>query len=806
MGESRSLRNTDSQMSRAGRARSAEKTCVLESSRMVGLQVSICSNAEFTRPILGIEQGEPGRCRRVPSVLSHLSYDSSRRPSSVDSRRGPCVPSVAEEFERFRDSVAAAGWVLASTPALVCRGSTASFETNVRLTRANGDPNEDFYRWQLISALISTGRIPSDCIAAELQLPRGSRGSTDMFADVAIFRDASWIAVYNDLVAQSADDWSPLYDLLVGTVEVKDDPHDNMDRTVSRQVIPVLNSISHQYSLGGYFNSGHLVVFSRTVTSEATVIQRLDPGKQLTSGTPVIQLNLAVPDSWELFPTLEMILRRGVVGGHASRRARHIADLDVASSRTQLSVQSALNAIKRTLDETGTRAETGYRIVVEILAVKVFDELADRDSNRGLSFYLDPGEDALSGAAANTFRDRIKTLHGEAQLQYPGILQDSVIKWNNSAHRKLVTEVVRVFQDISFVRSAQSDLYQVVFYNFAGPLAKFEQSQFLTPLKLIEFLVEVTNPRPGEKVFDPTAGVADFLAVAYTRAREAGSPLDDSDLYGIDNDFNMVMLARLNMLLNGDGNARLRHIPDTGSLDYRLALDGRTSSVVDYRMTSPTNSSANWEPDDSNLSRLRFDMILTNPPFGDGRALKLNTPKNREIASFYAVSARQGGTQVDKGLIFLENAVRSLREGGRFAIVLSSAIAGVKEYGPAREWLLENVRLVAVFDMPINIFAETGVPTTLIVGYVPSPDRLSELQSANYEVFSRQITRVGFQKVTSQRSTLLVDRFLIDPDTGTAVHDPVTGRPLLDEEFTQTVDEFRMWARVQEPELQASFL
>ena len=63
--------------------------------------------------------------------------------------------------------------------------------------------------------------------------------------------------------------------------------------------------------------------------------------------------------------------------------------------------------------------------------------------------------------------------------------------------------------------------------------------------------------------------------------------------------------------------------------------------------------------------------------------------------------------------------MRSIKDGGRFGIIISNSIASNKNFEFVREWLLEKVRLVALFDLPSNIFAETGVNTTIIIGYKP---------------------------------------------------------------------------------------
>lgn len=39
--------------------------------------------------------------------------------------------------------------------------------------------------------------------------------------------------------------------------------------------------------------------------------------------------------------------------------------------------------------------------------------------------------------------------------------------------------------------------------------------------------------------------------------------------------------------------------------------------------------------------------------------------------------------------------------------------------GKAREWFMDKMRIVALFDLPANVFADTGVNTTLVIAYKP---------------------------------------------------------------------------------------
>lgn len=61
------------------------------------------------------------------------------------------------------------------------------------------------------------------------------------------------------------------------------------------------------------------------------------------------------------------------------------------------------------------------------------------------------------------------------------------------------------------------------------------------------------------------------------------------------------------------------------------------------------------------------------------------------------------------------------------------------------------MRIVAIFDLPANVFAETGVNTTIIVAYKPNESELKRLKEQNYEVFAKEIKKVGYEVKTSKR-------------------------------------------------------
>jgi type I restriction enzyme M protein len=295
-----------------------------------------------------------------------------------------------------------------------------------------------------------------------------------------------------------------------------------------------------------------------------------------------------------------------------------------------------------------------------------------------------------------------------------------------------------------------------------------------------------------------TSGIADFLSVSYVNSN---STLDDKNIYGADNDEQMIMLAQLNMLLNGDGNSILKFIPDKGSLLWKFDKLGNPVKLI-----SGLHDNGNWDEWKNQIQLKKFDVVLTNPPFGENRKFECNNKSDKEVANFYSLwNIARCGDWIDLGLLFLENTVRILKENGRFGIVLSNSLASVDRWEKARSWLLNNVRIVALFDLPQNIFAETGVNTTLIIGYKPTEENLKKLQKKNYDVFARKIDKIGYEVRTTKNVKYYNKIYKYDNISFDIIVDN-NGSPVLEEEFTSTISDFKKWAYSQEKKLIDLFL
>lgn len=685
-----------------------------------------------------------------------------------------------------------------------------TFNKTVSIRKMNGTPNEQYYKWQFLYSLIHSGLYAKDYIGTEINFPKGNKSSASLKIDAAIFDDVSWFEKYcayhhnNDMIAL---EW--LHEHLLVAIEFKKEDNKNIQEVWNKQLRSYLKESTRQpIALGMLYDTERLYIFRQTGNIQ---IRFSDEYNQKGDASKVTELSLHLSDPYSNIPSFDNLISYNL-SHKIDLSSRTIEDLDIITGVRSTQVNDAMSAILRTMDKVGLVNESGFQILIQILSIKIFDEKEnERTPSRFLKFYITPEEREYSTLADYTiqsFLSRFKGLLNNAQGVYRRILKDRALDFKNESHIKILIEIVSQFQNYSFVRSHKTDLYQLVFYKFASPFSKDKNAQFVTPLPIIDFLVKIVNPRNGETVIDPTVGIADFLSVSYVNSH---SKLDDNNIYGLDIDEQMVMLATLNMLLNGDGNAKIKAKPGYGSLLTKYNEDGEFVDLIPNM-----NANGNWDNRPDNNIIKKFDVVLTNPPFGDDRAFIPKDQRDIDMIGCYELWHRYGKTsnstkkknsdrKIDLGVVFLENAYRILKENGRLGIVLSNSIASIDAHEVARRWLMEKMRIVAIFDLPPNVFAETGVNTSIIVAYKPSEARLSELKKQDYQVFFKEIINVGYEVKTSKRVKYFSPIYRVNYDNFTIMVDN-DGAPVLLEDFSETITEFREWCLSQENELQYLFI
>lgn len=221
-------------------------------------------------------------------------------------------------------------------------------------------------------------------------------------------------------------------------------------------------------------------------------------------------------------------------------------------------------------------------------------------------------------------------------------------------------------------REGLGDVYEGILQKNANE-KKSGAGQYFTPRPLIDSIVNVLRPQPGETIVDPAAGTFGFFISADTYIKRLAANLPPAQrrkprFFGVELVRDTYRLALM--------NAMLHEIEGDIDLGDSLAADGVTL------------------PD--------ADLIITNPPFGNkkgaGRPMR-NLP--------FPTASKQ--------LAFLQLIYQSLKSGGRAGVVLPDNVLFEEGVGARiRADLMEKCNLHTILRLPTGIFYAQGVKTNVL--------------------------------------------------------------------------------------------
>lgn len=235
-------------------------------------------------------------------------------------------------------------------------------------------------------------------------------------------------------------------------------------------------------------------------------------------------------------------------------------------------------------------------------------------------------------------------------------------------------------------------------------VAKASKGQYFTPRQVVECCVRIMNPAPTELVFDPACGSGGFLMhVLNHNAPRLEVPFREycaKYLWGCDFDRRAIQIAKALMVVAADGGTNLHQLnslrKDTPGDLVEIASDGVPRLTIEDLLRSKARKFRG------------FDVILTNPPF----AGEIREPS---LLANYQVAKRN--RRMERDVLFLERCVELLRPGGRLGIVLPHNKLGSANWSYLREWLIRNLRVVAVVGLDRNTFLpHTHQKTSVLFG------------------------------------------------------------------------------------------
>lgn len=305
----------------------------------------------------------------------------------------------------------------------------------------------------------------------------------------------------------------------------------------------------------------------------------------------------------------------------------------------------------------------------------------------------------------------------------------------------------------------QDDVKGIAFEQFLGTTFRGELGQYFTPRTIVDFMTNILEPKENETVCDPACGSGGFLIRTFEYIREQieedvkeakkelraviegtdyntfsekeqleinariekmhtilNKELDTQQkgsrmynlsrncIYGTDANPRMARTSKMNMIMHGDGHGGVHHH------DGLLNVNG--------------------------IFEERFDVILTNPPFGSRvdkgqkvteadrftdetlikeykerygeayeEALKqVNDNIGKSLLSLYDVGAMSGLTEI----LFMERCLRLLKKGGRMGIVLPEGVLNNSNLKKVREYFEGKAKIVLICSIPKDVFLAAG--------------------------------------------------------------------------------------------------
>jgi type I restriction enzyme M protein len=222
-----------------------------------------------------------------------------------------------------------------------------------------------------------------------------------------------------------------------------------------------------------------------------------------------------------------------------------------------------------------------------------------------------------------------------------------------------------------------SHLYEAKVKNMGN--AGRNGGEYYTPRPLIRAMIQVIQPKIGEKIYDGAVGSAGFLCEAYDYLKSQEhlqtkdlTTLQTQTFYGKEKKSLAYVIAIMNMILHGIEAPNILH---TNTL---------TENLADIQ-----------EKD-------RMDVILANPPFGG--------KERKEVQQNFPI--RTGET----AFLFLQHFIKMLKVGGRAAVVIKNTFLSNIDNASVslRKLLLESCNLHTVLDCPGGAFQGAGVKTVVL--------------------------------------------------------------------------------------------
>lgn len=253
-------------------------------------------------------------------------------------------------------------------------------------------------------------------------------------------------------------------------------------------------------------------------------------------------------------------------------------------------------------------------------------------------------------------------------------------------------DVLKIVDAIDFLSQDDVHTVSVVYESLLRRLGNENKmaGEFYTVRPVIRFIVKLVAPQLGETIYDPAAGSGGFLAQAFEYIKDKNpkltvkqnEKLQTETFFGREKKAVPFLLGMMNVVLHGVGRPNIR----------------RGNTLEEPMKSAPAE---------------RFDVILTNPPFGG--------TENQQIQENFPI--QMNATE----LLFLQHIMKKLkpRAGARCGMVMPEGVlfrGGA--FATVKKDLLEQFNLHTIVSLPPGAFAPyADVKTVLMFFDRPGPTK-----------------------------------------------------------------------------------
>lgn len=305
----------------------------------------------------------------------------------------------------------------------------------------------------------------------------------------------------------------------------------------------------------------------------------------------------------------------------------------------------------------------------------------------------------------------------------------------------------------------QDDVKGIAFEEFLGTTFRGELGQFFTPRTIVDFMTEILDPQEGEVICDPTCGSGGFLIKAFEYVREKieadiRSKKDSLRLSIEGNDYDTLpedkqvkishSIDKMQAALNTELDTGIE-----GSRMYQLSRNCIYGTDANPRMARTSKMNMIMHGDGhggvhhhdgllnvNGIFEERFDVILTNPPFGQnvdrGQLIseadkftdeEMKKKYKKKYGAAYDEALKQvddhigesllslydlGNTSTLTEVLFMERCLRLLKKGGRMGMVLPEGVLNNKNLQAVREYFEGKAKIILICSIPQDVFIAAG--------------------------------------------------------------------------------------------------